>query len=551
MLKTLYLNLEDDIAKIAAKIKREKADEIVLVFPKKSFIFSDSINLRLLKKQLEPLGKKVSILTMDEMGQMYAKEAGFDLKFLPKSPRPGQFSDIRHTPRSMDARPPVAAPVPVPVKVTPEPTLRRPAIVEDQRKQPDRRQEERRGPSRRVIDAAPAHQTLMPPLRKPARQKSARSWRKALIGFVALALIIIIALVVVVLPGADIIVYAKSQTISRDIDMSLNTKTTTADSASLSMPTVAVDQTLDASNTFQTQGKKEVGTKSAGRVAIYNLTGKPLNLKATTTVLSVGSKNYTFNTDQNGIHALSSPTQDQNATVADITAQGGGESYNLPAGTRLEITNQSFGSQPQRLYAKTVSQVVGGTSRFISVILQDDIQRAQDELAKAALGQVQEDLALRHLTLIDGAYTITPSEFATDKPVDTETPNFNAKIKLHIQGLAFDQDQLIQLLRERLSMSLSGNQTLQDASQDNVTMKVKSLDLTNGVLALSIHYESKALPQLDISGVRQQLAGKSKQEASELLLSNSDIERVDITLSPSWQTSIPRLTSKIEIDVRK
>src|SRR6185503_14608799 len=113
MLKTIYLNLEDDIAKIAAKIKREKADEVVLVFPKKSFLFSDSINVRLLKKQLEPLGKKVSILTMDEMGQMYAKEAGFDLKFLPKSPRPGQFSDIRHSPRSMaDARPQAPAPVP-------------------------------------------------------------------------------------------------------------------------------------------------------------------------------------------------------------------------------------------------------------------------------------------------------------------------------------------------------------------------------------------------------------------------------------------------------
>jgi hypothetical protein len=562
MLKTIYLNLEDDIAKITSKIKREKAEEIVLVFPKKSFLFSDSINLRLLKKQLEPLGKTVSILTMDEMGQMYAKEAGFALKFLPKSPRPGQFSDIR---RSSNVRPQAPAAQP---SSSPEPTItKRPAIVADQR-QGERRQTQRRSTPRRTIDrvqanAAAAEQVfhrdpdirqqprLMPRLEKPARPRAGRSWRKALIGFVALALIIIIALVVVVLPGADITVYAKSQTISRDIEMNLNTKTTTVDAASLTMPAVAVDQTLDASNTFQTLGKKEVGTKSAGRVAIYNLTGKPLNLKATTTVLSAGSKNYTFNEDQNGIHALPSSTQDQNATVADITAQGGGESYNLPAGTRLEITNQSFGSQPQRLYAKTVTQVVGGTSRFISVITQDDILRAQNELNKAALGSILSDLEPQHLTMIDGAYTATPAEFATDKPVDTETPSYNAKIKLRIQGLAFDQDKLVQLLRERLSLSLSGNQALQEADQDNVTIKVKGLDLTNGVLSLSIHYESKAIPQLDISGVRQQLSGKSKQEASEILLSNSDIERVDITLTPSWQTSIPRLTNKIRIDVQK
>src|SRR3990167_6766132 len=96
MIRSIYLNLEDDIPKITARLKRERADEVVLVFPKKSFIFSDSINLRLLKKQVDLLGKKVHILTMDEMGQAYAKEAGFNLKFLPRArPAGGGFGDIR------------------------------------------------------------------------------------------------------------------------------------------------------------------------------------------------------------------------------------------------------------------------------------------------------------------------------------------------------------------------------------------------------------------------------------------------------------------------
>ncbi len=525
MIKTLYLNLEDDIAKIAAKIKREKADEVVLVFPKKSFIFSDSINLRLLKKQLEPLGKKVSILTMDEMGQAYAKEAGFELKFLPKSVRPGQFSDIRRK-----------APEPVVATPSKPPHTAAPHLAKKSAAAP-------------VVSRPKSR--LLPLLDKPASGRSSRSWRKILIGFVALALIIIIALVIVVLPGADIKVYAKSQTIARDIDLNVDVKTATADSAKLALPAVAVDQTQDASNTFQAEGKNEVGTKSQGRVAIYNLTGAPLNLRATTTVLSVGSKNYTFNEDQNGIRTLPSATQDQNASVADITAQGGGESFNLPAGTRLEITNQSFGSQPQRLYAKTVSQVVGGASRFVSVISHDDVVRVQNEMNKSVLDNIRNDLKSRNLTLLDDAYIVTPSEFATDKPEGTETPTFNAKTKVRIQGLALDQNQLITLLRDRLALSLSGNQALQDAGQDAVTIKVRNLDIVGGILALSIHYESKAIPQLDVGGVRQQIAGKSKQEAGEVLLSNPDIERVDITLSPVWQTTVPRLTNKIKLEVKK
>lgn len=530
MIKTIYLNLEDDVAKVAAKIKREKADEVVLVIPKKSYIFSDSINMRLLKKQVDLLGKKVSILTMDDMGQMYAKEAGFPLKFLPKAGGPNKFSDIRRS---------------------------TPAVASETSIVPDRRKTDRRKAPRRTIDKVPvttaaAQTKLMPPrLHKPVRLRSDRSWRRALIGFVALALVIIIALVLVVLPAADITVHAKTQTVARDIDLSLDTKVVTPDASRLSMPAVVVNQTLDASNTFQTVGKKEVGTQSQGRVAIYNLTGSPLNLRATTTVLSTGSKNYTFNQDQNGIAPIPSPTQDQNATVADITAQGGGESFNLPAGTRLEITNQSFGSQPQRLYAKTVSQVVGGTSRFISMITKDDVTKAQNDLNQSVLEQVRTDLETRGLTLIDDAYTLTASEFALDKPEGTETPTYNAKTKVQIQGLALDQNTLVKLLRDRLALSLSGNQELQEVSMDTMTIRVKTLDLAGGLLTLSIHYESKALPQLDTSGVRQQISGKSKEEASELLLSNPDIERVDITLSPVWQTALPRLTSKIKVEVIK
>ena len=95
MVKTLYLNLEDDVAKVVAKIKRERTADVVLVFPKKSYVFSDSINMRLPKKQVDMLGKQVSILTMDERGQEFAKEAGFALKIMPKMTRGKTISDIR------------------------------------------------------------------------------------------------------------------------------------------------------------------------------------------------------------------------------------------------------------------------------------------------------------------------------------------------------------------------------------------------------------------------------------------------------------------------
>jgi ABC-type transport system involved in Fe-S cluster assembly fused permease/ATPase subunit len=54
---SIYINLEDDVSKIITRLKAQSARQVVLVCPKRCFLFNDSINLRLLKKQVDLLGK--------------------------------------------------------------------------------------------------------------------------------------------------------------------------------------------------------------------------------------------------------------------------------------------------------------------------------------------------------------------------------------------------------------------------------------------------------------------------------------------------------------
>ncbi|HEX3099675.1 MAG TPA: hypothetical protein VHQ41_01740, partial [Patescibacteria group bacterium] len=462
MAKTIYLNLEDDVAKIINSLKREKTAEAVLVFPKKSFIFSDSINLRLLKKQVDMLGKKVSILTMDERGQMYAQEAGFELKRLPAKSQSNSFSDIR--PRTTRVPATLSSPAPMP----PAPVAASPRAVTTlpklQRKKIIRTVEtpERIAPARVATTAAAAmaptvprrpnvnastetrfasvrnkDNVFIPPDSKVTKPKHRKSYRAYVVGFISIALVVVLLLVLVVLPSASIIVYAKSQTVARDIDIIADVKAQTADSSKLSVPAVAVDENQTIADTFQTNGKKELGSKAEGRVALYNLTGSPMALKAATTTLKVGDKTYSFKQDQPTVKALTSASNDSNATVADIIASEGGEAYNVPAGTRVEISNQAFGSQPQRLYAKTVTQVIGGNSRFISAISKDDLDNAQKELTKRVVDGINANLAGSNKKLVEGAYNVSVTAFTADKAVDTEAQSFSAQLQVSITGLAF------------------------------------------------------------------------------------------------------------------
>lgn len=561
-MKTIYLNLEDDVAKTVRKIKAFKGEEMVLVIPKDSYLLGDSINLRLLKKQVDMLKAKVYILTMDPTGQMYAREAGFGLKRLPKVARSTSFSDIRRG-SSVEPEVPVAAPV-VRKSPTASPQAKStsPKInsskVHNLRNEIPRARVKEKFNEERDSWLAPSKESIrsgrdnlfMPKEGDNSRVPRKHSYWKWAITFVVVSVLVLAILVLAVLPNANVTVYAKAQSVARDLELTIDGNAATVDSSRLILPATSVEQTKSVSSSFTVNGKKEVGAKAQGRVAIYNLTGSAMNLRANTTTLTVGSKVYYFSEDQNNITALKDANSDSNATTANVIASDGGEGYNLPAGTRMEINNQSFGSQPQRLFAKTVTQLIGGSSRFVSVISQEDITAAQQQLVSKAVEEINSGLA-NGRKLTTGAYTVEITNFVTDKPEATETTNFNASADITIRGLAFTEDDLKNMVRGRLQQTLGTDKTLQDQSLDKVVYKINSYDFPTALMQLSIHYESQAQPTIDENKLISMLSGKSEEQASDILLNNPDIQRVQIKLAPTWQKSFPRVTSKIHIEVVK
>ncbi|HMR55057.1 MAG TPA: hypothetical protein PKD34_00490 [Candidatus Doudnabacteria bacterium] len=579
-MKTIYLNLEDDVAKTVAKIKAYKGEEVVLVIPKDSYLLGDSINLRLLKKQVDMLSTKVSVLTMDVTGKMYAREAGFPLKRLPRVAPSKSFSDIRPQTETKIFKPhEIEEP-----EDSPEPEAEEEVVESNApaRKKVLRKVASAGGVKAKVaaprVNSSKVYKTnrqvaaqnlpsdwltenneitkplsnnvFMPPDTDAKQLPRKRSYWKWAMGFVAVSLIVVLVLTLVVLPSATVTIYAKGQNVARDLELTINSNASAVDVSRLTLPASAISENKEASQSFNVNGKKEVGAKAQGRVAIYNLTGSPLNLREQTTALTVGSKTYYFVGDQNGIVALEDANSDNNATVADIIAADGGEDFNLPAGTRVEINNQAFGSQPQRLYAKTVTQVIGGSSRFVSVISTEDIAEAQKTLIRNAVDEINRSLP-NNRKLVDGAYAVDLQNFTTDKPEGTETTTFNASANISIRGLAFNESELREMVRSRLEQTLGDDKTLQSKELDVVVNKIGRLDYDAGLMQLSLHYESVALPNLDATAITNQLTAKSRAEAEDILLNNPDIERIDMKVAPSWQSSFPRVSSKIRVEVVK
>jgi hypothetical protein len=561
---SIYINLEDDVSKIVERLKHNSATQLVLVCPKRSFLFSDGVNLRLLKKQTELLGKELFILTMDEKGQLYAREAGFQLKFLPKAGDGQNFSDVKFSQKKIQTANNEIITAPAQPKLALKKNL--PTVTKNS---------SRRLPSKSVevasttitavepvADTVEITDTIFPPdenIDLAEKEVSGKSKvAKVVLTFTLICVIILLALNFVVLPKASVVIFPKSEPVTRDMSISISTSVQTPDPDKLVMPAQTINETVNVTGKFQSQGKSQVGNKAQGSIKIYNFTNLPINLKAQTTTLTVGSKTYKLVNDVSGVR----PTTYKNAKTkeVDISSLGedmeiiagvGGEDFNLPAGTRVEISNQVFGSKPQLLYAVTSTEISGGTTRYLSIISPEDIASAKKQLEDQALAQIKEKLSSQGLVLADRAYNLNVTQFVTDNPEGTQTPSFGATLGLQISGLSFNLNDLISLIKQRIVQNLSGNKTLEDSKNGQTIYTAKTLDLTNQIGVLQVHYEGQAVYNVDVNNITPELVNKSQNEVNEILRSKAAIDKVEITLAPAWQKKFPMFASKINLTIAK
>jgi hypothetical protein len=551
---SIFVNLDDDVRQITRKISQYKSGEVVLVVPQGSRIFLDSLNLRIILKHAHQLGVKVFLQTRDERGLKYAEQN--NIPVMPAYPAGSQVKHQANVVKKPEL--PITEPVKPTIKhASPILHTKKPILQSTNYKNPrDDRQENHQAFEEVFISHQNSSGQTNAQLLDHARRvgETKKRWPQILVFlFVLFSLSILAALYFYVLPEGDISIYPKTESLSRSLEISGNARVKDLDESHLTVPATSVEQTYEKTMTMSSTGKKEVGTPSRGQVVIYNLTGNPISLKKATTVLSIGNRNYYLDADQDNIKSIPArQANDPKANLPDpisVVSQDGGKIGNQPAGIRMEITNQVFGSRPQTLYAKTVTAIDGGESRFLSVVSNDDITNAQQTLKNAILEDIKQDLNAEGLVLPDGAYQIDVLSFSTDKDAGTESVNFDAHISARVKLLSVSKAQVQKIVRNRILSGLTQGEFLQDDSKDSIEIKVKNLDLENKSLSLLVDYSTTAFFKVNQKDLSVNFAGKSVGFVQDYYLNNPQIDKVEIELKPSWQRKLPQFSKKIFIKV--
>lgn len=105
MSETFYIEQDEEIISVVARLRQSSSLENYFVFPKRALVLQSIINLRLFQREAQKLGKKIIIVTQDEQGRTLASKAGIETE---------DYSEDRSQ-KSIRIELPNEQPVPAPV----------------------------------------------------------------------------------------------------------------------------------------------------------------------------------------------------------------------------------------------------------------------------------------------------------------------------------------------------------------------------------------------------------------------------------------------------
>lgn len=328
--------------------------------------------------------------------------------------------------------------------------------------------------------------------------------------------------------------------------------------------------TLHHALTFTDISKEFIGTSAKLPMTVVNKTDEAYGLKKDTRL--VNQAGMIFRLDRAVVlPAGGEETVPATAADKDLYQQIVGDRGNVPAGLKWEIPGLPESVRPL-VYGVNPEEGKGGTTAYRTVLQQQDLQTAQkrleQELLIAAKQEIEEarrqwnaDHPDRHmellsydeLTKIHYENIILPVDF-----LGQEVTSIPVEGDIAFRMFAYDAKELLALISDELLTHIRDDKrVLEDSlSDDHLDVRVIAYDDDFQWIKLTVELvgtQQYILDPLALNGalfakrVREQVKGKSLDEALRIVRNMPEVDRVHIALWPPWDRRLPTLPSNISV----
>ena len=599
MNEIIYLEPDEDITGVIARVKKIETAAVSLVIPRGGSIAQSVVNLKLLKREIEKMGKMVSLITKDKISKNLASQVGvtvYSSAQEAKSFKPGEMesepeqasekpenvsaSGIRINQysreiadeaqaatgsgaaevKNMEAEAEIETSSAVLAETeaisNTMHTRELPPIVEDEDEIDQRVEQERASlaHARPIERATIEHHDKDIDGKKALPKKNISSRRKPAIIIISFLLAILLLATVVVYPSA----IAKVTLATSDIDISqeiLADKNLEAvNLENMAIPAKEYIQEGKGEKTFDTTGKKDVGTKASGEITFYNdydpsnsislpsgtqltASGKVFVLDAaitipTATIISL----YPLKTTPGQVKGL-------------VTARENGDSYNIAAST-FSI-NSFSGTKKEKVYGQSTVALTGGTTKEIRVVSDEDLANAKksisDELAAAAKEALLKSAETDQMKLIASSIATTEGELSSTKLSGEESDNFAVKFSVKLTELAFNETSLRECAIKKIEAGLKSNEMLVNPNGTDITYDVLSVDNVKGTAKFSSKFIGKIGNKVEVSSIQDILVRAKYGSAESKIKAISGVKEAQISIKPGFWPLLPFLKQRISV----
>jgi hypothetical protein len=562
----IYLDNDDEITSVVDKLKGSDFASIDLVIPKEALVLKSVVNLKLLKRQAESLGKEITVVTQDKVGKKLAEQIG-----IPVIDKPGDQPKEVHMAEGDDtkkaaaagavagvaaagaaeaaiemkeaAKPVAAAEESDGIEFKPEASpLEETAEVVT----PTAKGEKKSDPSTTSTGSAPgAAQGAGKPANKKWWKFGWKTW--AIIGgFAALAVFV---LGYIFVPLANVEVTLAAQKKSVDFSFTVDKTYTSVDTTAQTMPGKLVTVEASKSQEYTATGKKDAGTKASGTVTIHNhnYSTDPFAINAGARIVTAGGLVFLTNSNVTvpKYTKVGAVITDGTVDVA-VTASAPGEQYNVAGGT---MSIPGLGSSTADIYASSGANFSGGTTKKITYVTQTDVNTAKEDMAK----QVETELvseankkAGTDVRLIDKAYKITQISATASPDVNGEGDKFTLTAKAKIDALVFTEADLTKLATAVLGDQIGSGKEIVDKSSLTSAAELESGDFDKGTMKVKISGEAYVAAKLAEDKIKTDISGEPNQKAIDYLKGLDGVSDAKITNQfPPFLKRLPRIKSHI------
>ncbi len=368
---------------------------------------------------------------------------------------------------------------------------------------------------------------------------------KSIFAFLTISLIVFLFVMFVSYPRASLTVALDSHSEENIIQFKISKNISFTDLNQKTIPAFVEVRDIEGQKEVSTQNADISGTKSSGKIRIYNDQDSPQGLLDQTQLQPKGgSKIFRIQ------GAVTIPAK--SSVLVSVVADSVGDDGNLDP-TDFIIVKLSPYLQTL-VYGKSEEKFSGGTTVRTPNVSASEIDSQKgifsSEFSESKTKEVIDELnKSSEKIFISGSEKVEITMMDASVNVGDKVDSYLISAKGKVSVLGFKSEDLKFLVSEIAKQNLLEGEVLDTFEVSNISVVSK-----NGLIDAEIRAEVKLfiISDLDKEELKNKISGKSRLDALTILESTPGIREVkELTFFPSWFKTVPVSSSNIKIDFIK